>query len=73
MPAPSPLPDMSNAAFAGFLRLMLTPLNEAPEPNSELRAYLDYLSTACPRDAGALPDIALPIVARSPAQPSMVA
>ena len=39
---------MSNAAFAGFLRLLLTPLNEAPRPTSELRAYLDYLSSLHP-------------------------
>ena len=42
MSAGSNLPSMSNAAFAGFLRLMLTPLNEAPAPSPELRAYLDY-------------------------------
>ena len=42
------LPSMSNAAFAGFLRLLLTPLNEAPRPTSELRAYLDYLSSLHP-------------------------
>jgi hypothetical protein len=42
------LPSMSNAAFAGFLRLLLTPLNEAPRPSGELRAYLDYLSRIHP-------------------------
>lgn len=40
------LPAMSNAAFAGFLRLLLTPLNETPDPSQELEAYLDYLRTA---------------------------
>ena len=40
------LPKMSNAAFAGFLRLLLTPLNEAPKPSAELGAYLKYLSRA---------------------------
>jgi hypothetical protein len=39
---------MSNAAFAGFLRLLLTPLNETPEASPELRAYLDYLSSVYP-------------------------
>ena len=48
MSAGSKLPAMSNAAFAGFLRLLLTPLNEAPDPSPELRAYLDYLSDAYP-------------------------
>lgn len=38
------LPKMSNAAFAGFLRLLLTPLNEAPKPSAELGAYLKYLN-----------------------------
>jgi hypothetical protein len=42
------LPSMSNAAFAGFLRLLLTPLNETPRPTSELDAYLDYLGTVDP-------------------------
>lgn len=42
------LPAMSNNAFAGFLRLLLTPLNQAPEPSTELQAYLDYLSRVTP-------------------------
>ena len=42
------LPAMSNNAFAGFLRLLLTPLNEAPEPSTELQAYLEYLSRVSP-------------------------
>ena len=47
MPAQtSSLPKMSNAAFAGFLRLLLTPLNEAPKPSAELGAYLKYLNRA---------------------------
>lgn len=37
------LPAMSNAAFAGFLRLLLTPLDEVPAPSRELEAYLEYL------------------------------
>ena len=40
------LPKMSNAAFAGFLRLLLTPLHEAPKPSAELGAYLKYLNRA---------------------------
>lgn len=40
------LPRMSNDAFAGFLRLLLTPLNEMPSPSSELQAYLAYLNHA---------------------------
>lgn len=47
------LPAMSNAAFAGFLRLLLTPLNEAPRPSAELQAYLDYLRSAEARPAAA--------------------
>ena len=47
------LPKMSNAAFAGFLRLLLTPLNEAPKPSAELGAYLQYLNRAHRRDVGA--------------------
>lgn len=46
------LPKMSNAAFAGFLRLLLTPLNEAPDPSSELQAYFDYLTHATGGSAG---------------------
>lgn len=48
MSAGSNLSSMSNAAFAGFLRLLLTPLNETPESSPELRAYLDYLSSVDP-------------------------
>ena len=44
MPTPSTLPAMSNTAFAGLLRLLLTPLHEAPKPSAELRAYLAYLN-----------------------------
>lgn len=43
-------PRMTNAAFAGFLRLLLTPLNEAPKPSSELDAYMRYLRRVNPRD-----------------------
>ena len=44
MSAQTSLPKMSNAAFAGFLRLLLTPLNETPKPSAELGAYLKYLN-----------------------------
>ena len=44
MPAQTSLPKMNNAAFAGFLRLLLTPLNETPAPSKELGAYLKYLN-----------------------------
>ena len=44
MPAQTTLPRMTNAAFAGFLRLLLTPLNETPAPSKELGAYLKYLN-----------------------------
>lgn len=37
------LTAMSNAAFAGLLRLVLTPLNEKPEFSDEVEAYLAYL------------------------------
>lgn len=43
--------EMSNAAFAGFLRLLLTPLNEAPKPSRELGEYLAYLNRVQPRSA----------------------
>ena len=44
----SRLTSMSNAAFAGFLRLLLTPLNETPPQSRELRAYLEYLNEVAP-------------------------
>ena len=50
MPTQSSLPKMNNAAFAGFLRLLLTPLNETPAPSKELGAYLKYLNRVHPRD-----------------------
>lgn len=53
MPAQTTLPKMTNAAFAGFLRLLLTPLNEAPKPSPELGAYLRYLNRVQPREEGA--------------------
>lgn len=49
MSSPTRLPRMNNAAFAGFLRLLLTPLNETPAPSEELRAYLNYLNRVHPR------------------------
>lgn len=50
MPPTPSRPRMTNAAFAGFLRLLLTPLNEAPKPCPEVDAYLRYLSRANPRE-----------------------
>ena len=50
MSAGSSLSTMSNDAFAGFLRLLLTPLNDTPEPSAELGAYLDFLRSACPTE-----------------------
>lgn len=47
------LASMSNTAFAGFLRLLLTPLNQAPVPSAELQAYLRYLNEVAPGDRGA--------------------
>jgi hypothetical protein len=35
---------MSNDEYAGFLRLMLTPLTQEPKPSPELDAYLAYLN-----------------------------
>lgn len=43
------LSRMSNDAFAGLLRLLLTPLNEAPTQSNELQAYLAYLNEAARR------------------------
>ncbi|MBW3630795.1 MAG: hypothetical protein KY464_16075 [Gemmatimonadetes bacterium] len=50
MPAQNSLPKMNNAAFAGFLRLLLTPLSETPEPSKELGAYLKFLNRVHPRE-----------------------
>lgn len=50
MPPTPSRPRMTNAAFAGFLRLLLTPLNEAPKSCPEVDAYLRYLSRANPRE-----------------------
>lgn len=49
MSSQTSLPKMNNAAFAGFLRLLLTPLNETPAPSKELGAYLKYLNRIQPR------------------------
>lgn len=54
MSAPLASSEMSNAAFAGFLRLLLTPLHEAPKPSRELGAYLDFLNRT-QQPAGAAP------------------
>ena len=50
MPSETSLPRMTNTAFAGFLRLLLTPLSETPPPSRELGAYLKYLNSIRPRD-----------------------
>ncbi len=39
-------PEMSPDAYAGFLRLLLTPLSREPLPSKELDAYLRYLAEA---------------------------
>jgi hypothetical protein len=39
---------MSNDAYAGFLRLLLTPSNRVPAPSTEIDAYLDYLNAREP-------------------------
>jgi hypothetical protein len=49
MRAANPLPRMSNTAFAGFLKLLLTPLNQVPRPSVELEAYLEHLNRVQPR------------------------
>ena len=41
---PTHRPRMSADAYAGFLRLMLTPLSKDPKPSRELDAYLRHLS-----------------------------
>lgn len=40
---PTHRPRMNADAYAGFLRLMLTPLSKDPKPSKELDAYLRYL------------------------------
>ena len=47
-PARSRAPRMTNDAYAGFLRLLLTPLSVVPQPSAELDAYLSYLNAAAP-------------------------
>lgn len=46
-------PRMTPDAYAGFIRLMLTPLSQDPLPSSELSAYLRYLRDAERFDDGA--------------------
>ena len=50
MSAPAESVEMSNSEFAGFLRLLLTPLHQAPKPSREIKAYLDFLNRVHPRD-----------------------
>lgn len=35
---------MSSEAYAGFLKLLLTPVSRVPLPSPELDAYLQYLA-----------------------------
>jgi hypothetical protein len=35
---------MSPEAYAGFLKLLLTPASQVPRPSAELDAYLGYLA-----------------------------
>ena len=39
---------MSPDAYAGFLKLLLTPASRVPRPSAELDAYLAYLSAREP-------------------------
>jgi hypothetical protein len=39
---------MSADAYAGFLRLWLTPADRQPRPNAELNAYMRYLNAHAP-------------------------
>lgn len=39
-------PRMNPDAYAGFLRLLLTPLSDEPRPSKELDAYLRYVGQA---------------------------
>lgn len=43
---PTPRPRMSPDAYAGFIRLLLTPLSQAPRPSREVDAYLRFLREA---------------------------
>lgn len=40
--------EMSPDAYAGFLRLLLTPDHRVPSPSAELDAYLEYRSEVDP-------------------------
>lgn len=42
----SPRPRMSPDAYAGFIRLLLTPLSGEPSPSRDLDAYLKFLGEA---------------------------
>ena len=44
MPANARRPRMSNAAYAGFLRLLLTPLDQTPKMCPEIEAYLRWVN-----------------------------
>lgn len=35
---------MSAEAYAGFLKLLLTPATRVPRPSADLEAYLQYIS-----------------------------
>lgn len=43
---PTRRPRMSADAYAGFLRLLLTPASREPRPSRELTAYLHHLEQA---------------------------
>lgn len=42
----TPRPRMSADAYAGFIRLLLTPLHREPKPSRDLDAYLRFLAAA---------------------------
>ena len=50
---------MSADAFAGFLKLWLTPAGQAPRPSEEVDAYLEHVNQRSP-----LPDSVLRFLGR---------
>ena len=55
---------MSPDAYAGFLKLLLTPASRVPRPSAELDAYLAYLSAREPLSDTARMIIGQPTVDR---------
>ena len=53
---PTRRPRMSADAYAGFLRLLLTPLTQVPRPSEELDAYLEFVAEVERFDAAPEPD-----------------